>query len=231
MPLFQLSEQVSFPPPQLARKDGLLALGGDLSVARLVLAYAMGIFPWYSPGDPLLWWSPDPRLVLYPKELVVNRSLRKAGNRGTYKITMDRAFTQVIAHCATICRPHEDGTWIVDEMQEAYTALHHEGYAHSVEAWQDGLLVGGLYGVSLGRAFFGESMFAEKPDASKLCFVELVRFLQKMGFDFVDCQVTTDHLLRFGAREISRDRFLGELETALDGEDLTGSWGGMFDAR
>lgn len=228
MPLFQLSEKVNFPPPQLSRRDGLLALGGDLSVARLIMAYSMGIFPWFSPGEPLLWWSPDPRLVLYLENLVVNRSLRKRLRRGPYQITMDLAFAQVISRCATITRSHEEGTWIVDEMQEAYTALHNEGYAHSVEAWQGDELVGGLYGVSLGRAFFGESMFADKPDASKLCFVQLVQFLREEGFSFIDCQVTTDHLLRFGAEEISRERFLKELDEALMEDDLIGSWSDFF---
>jgi len=231
MPLFQLSDQVSFPPPQLSREDGLLALGGDLAVDRLILAYSMGIFPWYSPGEPILWWSPDPRLVLYPEKLVVNRSLRKTMKRGLYRVTMDRAFSHVISHCASIKRAEEEGTWIVDEMQEAYTALHKAGYAHSVEAWEGDELVGGLYGVSLGRAFFGESMFARKPDASKLCFAQLVLFLQNEGFDFIDCQVTTDHLLRFGAEEIPRARFLEELAEALKGEDRTGSWSDTFSTR
>ncbi len=228
MPLFQLSEAVRFPPPHLSREDGLLALGGDLSVERLVMAYSMGIFPWYSPGEPLLWWSPDPRLVLYVENLVVNRSLGKMLKRAPYRITMDRAFSQVISRCATIKRAHEDGTWIVDDMQAAYTALHEEGYAHSVEAWLGDELVGGLYGVSLGDAFFGESMFAQKPDASKICFVYLVRFLKAEGFSFVDCQMTTDHLLRFGAEEIPRTQFLKELHGALQGDDITGSWSEFF---
>jgi leucyl/phenylalanyl-tRNA--protein transferase len=231
MPLFQLSEQVAFPPPQLSREDGLLALGGDLSVARLILAYSMGIFPWYSPGEPILWWSPDPRLVLYPENLVVNRSLRKTLNRGIYRVTMDQSFAEVISGCAIIKRANEEGTWIVDEMHKAYVALHNEGYAHSVEAWEGDELVGGLYGVSMGRAFFGESMFARKPDASKLCFAQLVRFLKEEGFHFIDCQVTTDHLLRFGAQEIHRSRFLCELSDALEGDDLVGSWSGMFQTR
>ncbi|WP_300670259.1 leucyl/phenylalanyl-tRNA--protein transferase [Desulfoluna sp.] len=231
MPLFQLSDQVTFPPPQLSRRDGLLALGGDLAVHRLILAYSMGIFPWYSPGEPILWWSPDPRLVLYPENLVVNRSLRKTLRRAPYRVTMDRAFAEVISSCATIRRAEEEGTWIVDEMQEAYTLLHKEGFAHSVEAWDGDELVGGLYGVSLGRAFFGESMFARKPDASKVCFVQLVRFLKEEGFRFIDCQMTTDHLLRFGAEEIPRRQFLHELDEALTEEDLIGSWSGVFHIR
>ena len=155
MPLFQLSDQIAFPPPQLARDDGLLALGGDLSMERLLLAYSMGIFPWYSPGDPILWWSPDPRLVLYPDDLVVNRSLKKNMKRGRYRVTMDQAFEEVIHACATASRPDGEGTWLVPEMMEAYAGLHALGVAHSVEAWEDGELVGGLYGVSLGKAFFG----------------------------------------------------------------------------
>lgn len=231
MPLFQLSEQLTFPPPEFSREDGLLALDGDLTVPRLILAYSMGIFPWYCPGEPILWWSPDPRLVLYPEKLVVNRSLRKTLKRGRYRVTMDRAFAEVISNCASVPRGDEDGTWIVDEMQAAYLALHREGYAHSVEAWDGDELVGGLYGVSLGRGFFGESMFSRKSDASKVCFVRLVRFLQAEGFRFVDCQVTTDHLLRFGAEEIPRSRFLRELDEALTADDLIGSWADMFYER
>lgn len=224
MPLFYLSDQVAFPPPTLARKDGLLALGGDLSVDRLLLAYSMGIFPWYSPGEPILWWSPDPRLLLYPGKLKVNRSLAKTLRRGRYRVTLDRAFDSVIASCATTPRNGSQGTWIVEEMRAAYGALHRKGVAHSVEAWEGETLVGGLYGVSLGRAFFGESMFALKPDASKVCFANLVGLLKAKGFDFVDCQVTTDHLLRFGAEEVPRTRFLAELGEALTGPDLIGSW-------
>jgi len=231
MPLFQLSEQLTFPPPEFSRQDGLLALDGDLTVPRLILAYSMGIFPWYSPGEPILWWSPDPRLVLYPEKLVVNRSLRKTLRRGTYRVTMDRAFAEVIASCASVPRGEEEGTWIVDEMRDAYMALHQEGYAHSVEAWEGDVLVGGLYGVSLGGGFFGESMFSRKSDASKVCFVQLVRFLQEEGFRFIDCQVTTEHLLRFGAEEISRHRFLTELDEALAVGDLIGSWSDMFRVR
>ena len=229
MPLFQLSEQVAFPPPQLSRDDGLLALGGDLSEERLVLAYSMGIFPWFNPGDPILWWSPDPRLVLYPKELRVNRSLRKTLGRGRYEITIDRAFDRVIRACGEVSRPEGEGTWIVPEMEDAYLRLHQSGLAHSVEAWQEGELVGGLYGVSLGRAFFGESMFALAPDASKVCFVRLVNWLEREGFHFVDCQVTTDHLMRFGAQEIPRDRFLRELSFALkEKPSFSGPWGQVF---
>jgi len=231
MPLFQLSEQLTFPPPEFSREDGLLALDGDLTVPRLILAYSMGIFPWYSPGEPILWWSPDPRLVLYPEKLVVNRSLRKTLKRGTYRVTMDRAFGEVISHCATVPRGEEEGTWIVPEMKEAYLDLHKEGYAHSVEAWEGDELVGGLYGVSLGRGFFGESMFSRRSDASKVCFVRLVQFLQEEGFRFIDCQVTTDHLLRFGAEEVSRNRFLTELDEALTAEDLSGSWAEIFHER
>ena len=231
MPLFQLSDQIAFPPPQLARDDGLLALGGDLSMERLLLAYSMGIFPWYSPGDPILWWSPDPRLVLYPDDLVVNRSLKKNMKRGRYRVTMDQAFEEVIHACATASRPDGEGTWLVSEMMEAYAGLHALGVAHSVEAWEDGELVGGLYGVSLGKAFFGESMFAKASDASKVCFATLVIWLKEAGFHFIDCQVTTDHLLRFGAQEISRPRFLKELAGAQKEAPLpVGSWSDSFES-
>jgi len=215
MPVFRLTDDLAFPPPELAEDDGLLAVGGDLSVDRLVLAYSMGIFPWYSDGYPILWWSPDPRLILIPQELKVSRSLRQTIKKGMYTITIDKAFEQVISNCAGIRRGEDDGTWITGEMKEAYILLHKAGYAHSVEAWNGDELAGGLYGVILGRAFFGESMFAKKSDASKVAFVKFTEFLAKRGFDLIDCQVTTRHLINFGAREVPRTEFLKMLKKAL----------------
>lgn len=215
MPVFRLTEELLFPPPELAEDDGLLAVGGDLSVDRLVLAYSMGIFPWYSEGYPILWWSPDPRLVLLPQELKVSRSLRQTMKKGIYTITINRAFGRVIENCAAIRRGRDDGTWITDDMKEAYIGLNKAGYAHSVEAWYEGELAGGLYGVILGRAFFGESMFAKRSDASKAAFVKLVEKLSEQGCELIDCQVTTHHLMSFGAREIPRQEFLKMLKKAI----------------
>ncbi|HTZ18039.1 MAG TPA: leucyl/phenylalanyl-tRNA--protein transferase [Dissulfurispiraceae bacterium] len=214
MAVFRLTDDLTFPPPELAEKSGLLAVGGDLSTDRLVLAYSMGIFPWYSDGYPILWWSPDPRLVLLPEELQISRSLRQAIKKGIYKITIDKAFDRVIRECSEIPRKHEDGTWITHDMIVAYMGLHSAGYAHSVEAWLGDELAGGLYGVLLGRAFFGESMFARKSNASKVAFALLVRQLGEGGIELIDCQVTTSHLKQFGAREMPRSEFLKRLEKA-----------------
>jgi leucyl/phenylalanyl-tRNA--protein transferase len=224
MPLFQLTSELSFPPPRFATREGLLAFGGDLSERRLLLAYRMGIFPWYSDGEPILWWSPDPRLVLYPHEFHVSHSLLKVVKRGDFTITLDTAFDRVIGECGRVRRETGEGTWIVAEMRDAYCALHRSGFAHSVETWQDGELAGGLYGVSLGRCFFGESMFTRVTNASKVALAGLVAFLIKADFELIDCQVTTGHLQRMGAREISRKRYLQALEKALDGPTCAGKW-------
>ena len=215
MPVFTLSKKLSFPPPHLAIKEGLLAVGGDLSAERILLAYRQGIFPWYSPGEPILWWSPDPRLVLYPDELRASKSLRKLIKRKTFRITFDTDFDAVIRGCAEAKRAYGEGTWITDEMKDAYRQLHRRGFAHSVEAWQDERLAGGLYGVALGRAFFGESMFSRVSNASKVALVTLVENLRRLDFKLIDCQVRTDHLIRFGAREIPRKLFLDQLEKAV----------------
>ncbi|WP_155309190.1 leucyl/phenylalanyl-tRNA--protein transferase [Desulfosarcina ovata] len=215
MPVFTLSERLSFPPPHLAIKEGLLAVGGDLSVQRLLLAYRSGIFPWYSEGEPILWWCPDPRLVLYPDELRISRSLRKVIKRKSFHITFDQDFEAVITGCAETKRAYGEGTWITDEMRDAYCELHRQGYAHSVEAWQDDRLAGGLYGVALGRIFFGESMFSRVSNASKVAFVTLVENLKKHKFSLIDCQVKTEHLMRFGAREIPRKMFLVQVSDAI----------------
>ena len=224
MPVYRLSQDLVFPSPHLASQEGLLAVGGDLSLKRLLLAYSMGIFPWYSEGDPILWWSPEPRLVLYPDELQVSRSLKRVINRGAFEVTMDSAFEKVITECATVRRENQEGTWILDEMVSAYCRLHASGFAHSVEAWMDNRLVGGLYGVSLGKCFFGESMFTRVTNASKVAFVALVKYLKEIGFALIDCQIATAHLKRFGACEIPRARFLDELDKALDAPTLQGKW-------
>ena len=224
MPVYLLSDEIVFPPPDLASREGLLAVGGDLSQERLIQAYSMGIFPWFSETDPILWWSPDPRLVLYPDELRVSRSLQKTINQSLFQITMDQAFERVINACARVRRKHGEGTWIVPAMISAYCRLHANGYAHSVEAWQNDALVGGLYGVSLGKCFFGESMFTHVTNASKVAFVALVKHLKALSFDLIDCQVTTGHLISFGAREIPRDVFLNQLRKTLERPSLKGNW-------
>lgn len=200
-----------FPDPEEADADGLLAFGGDLTVRRLVVAYARGIFPWFGPGDPILWWSPDPRLVLEPGELHVPRSLRRVLNAGRFSISVDTDFEGVIRACSQAPRREGLGTWLVPEMIAAYAQLHRAGWAHSVEARLDGELVGGVYGVSVGRAFFGESMFFAEPDASKAAFVWLARLLERWDYGLIDCQQTTAHLVRFGAQEIPRREFQGML--------------------
>ncbi len=224
MPVYQLSEDLVFPSPYLASREGLLAIGGDLSLKRLLLAYSNGIFPWYSEGEPILWWSPDPRLVLYPNELKVSRSLKKVINQNVFEVTMDRAFEKVITECAQVRLENQEGTWIVEDMIQAYCHLHECGFAHAVEVWQENSLAGGLYGVSLGRCFFGESMFTRITNASKVALVALVEHLRPLDFAFIDCQIATAHLTRFGAREISRSRYLDELAGALDNPTLKGKW-------
>jgi leucyl/phenylalanyl-tRNA---protein transferase len=207
----------------LRRPNGLLAAGGGLSVRRLVEAYRHGCFPWFSDGEPVLWWSPDPRMVLVPAELHVPKSLARRLRRGDITVTADLAFPDVMAGCAEP-RDHQGGTWITAEMMSAYLALHQAGHAHSIEAWQDGLLVGGLYGVALGRAFFGESMFTRVPDASKIALVTLVAQLQRWEFGLIDCQMKTEHLARFGAREIPRATFVQQLESPVAHEMPPGPW-------
>lgn len=224
MPLYQLGPELAFPPPEEAEPGGLLAVGGDLSTERLLLAYSEGIFPWYEDGLPILWHSPDPRMVLLPRELRVGRSLRKTVNRRPFSLSLDTAFERVVRACAATPRPGQRGTWITSEMIDAYLALHELGLAHSAEAWHDGELVGGLYGVSLGSGFFGESMFATRPDASKLAFVALVHQIERWGFELLDCQVHTEHLARFGATEWRREDFLAALRGVLEQETRRGSW-------
>ena len=224
MPVFLLSDEIKFPPPNLSRKDGLLAVGGDLSQDRLLLAYKMGIFPWYSEPEPILWWSPDPRLVLYPCEIKVSKSLKKILKNKIFSVTIDQAFNQVITSCARIRLQKNEGTWIDEDMIKAYCGLHESGFAHSVEAWYEGELAGGLYGVSLGRCFFGESMFTRISNASNVAFVFLAEYLKSLSFDIIDCQVSTEHLIKFGAREIPRKDFLKQLEKSLEAPTKRGCW-------
>ena len=228
MPIFALTERLQFPPQHLATREGLLAVGGDLSQQRLLLAYREGIFPWFSDGEPILWWSPDPRLVLYPKKMKLSTSLKKRIRQHRFYLTADRAFEDVISECSQVPRKNQDGTWILDSMVDAYNLLHRNGFAHSIEAWQDNQLVGGLYGVSLGRCFFGESMFSRVSDASKIALAGLVQFLDALNFKLIDCQVPTPHLISLGAIEIPRKRFLAELESVLKKRTLVGSWADLF---
>ncbi len=211
------SSQEPFPDPEMAETDpdGLLAVGGDLSPERVVQAYRQGIFPWYDESQPILWWSPDPRMVLYPRELHVSRSLRKLLRQERFSITFDQAFGQVIRACAAP-RKGDPATWLTAEMIKTWESLHEQGIAHSVEAWRGGRLVGGLYGNVLGGVFFGESMFARESNASKVAFVYLTRSIEQAGFELVDCQVYTDHLASLGARLIPRRRFLDNLGKLLD---------------
>ncbi|MBI2432457.1 MAG: leucyl/phenylalanyl-tRNA--protein transferase [Candidatus Hydrogenedentes bacterium] len=223
MPVFMLDERLLFPPPAFA-EDGLLAVGGDLSVERLLLAYRSGIFPWYSEDEPLLWWSPDPRMVITPESLHVSRRLSRVLRSGRFTVTLDTCFAEVMGRCASVPRPRQRGTWIVRDMIDAYVRLHAEGYAHSIECWQEGALCGGLYGVSLGGCFFGESMFSLQPDASKVALVRLVEQCAAWGMPLIDCQTPNPHLRRMGAFEMARARFMRELKLALEKKTRRGRW-------
>ncbi len=224
MSVFKLSSKLEFPPPHLAESNGLLCVGGDLSIERLLLAYSNGIFPWYSDDEPILWWSPDPRLVIYPDNIKISKSLQKKINKKTFRITMDTSFEDVIYACADTRTENYQETWLVNEMILAYIKLHNEGFAHSVECWKDGKLAGGLYGLSLGRCFFGESMFTYVTDASKIALAALSNYLSKLKFDFIDCQITSDHLISMGGFEISRKNFLNQLKLSLQKPSITGVW-------
>jgi leucyl/phenylalanyl-tRNA--protein transferase len=217
--MFRLSANPSdlrFPPVEQASPEGLLAVGGDLRPERLLEAYRHGIFPWYSDNQPILWWSPNPRTVLFPDKLHISRSLKRSLRPGLFSVTLDRCFRDVMRHCAEPRPQYPDGgTWITAEMLTSYTRLHELGYAHSVETWQEGQLVGGLYGVALGGAFFAESMFTRVPDASKVALVSLVRQLQAWGFHLMDCQQSSPHVQAFGAENIPRHKFLDHLTLAL----------------
>ncbi len=223
--LYYLTEELVFPPPQFATRDGILAVGGDLRPERLLLAYQSGIFPWYSEGEPVLWWSPDPRFVMYPEDLKVSKSMKQVLKKGTFEITYDQNFTEVIEACSTVPRAGQMGTWIVPEMLAAYNHLHNLGLAHSVEAWKDGELVGGLYGVAIGNIFFGESMFAKASNASKAAFITLVRKLIEHKFQLIDSQVYTPHLASLGCIEVPRSEYLDTLRAGIQYPTLRGNWG------
>ena len=214
-----------FPEPLLAGEDGLLAAGGSLELEVLLEAYSRGIFPWYSEGSPILWWSPDPRMVLIPDHFRVSKSFSQTLRKGVFEVRMDTVFKDVIKKCSRQPRPGQEGTWITAGMIDAYIRLHEAGYAHSVESWKDGKLAGGLYGVSLGGTFFGESMFHLERDASKVAFYHLVEFLKEHGFDLIDAQQSTAHLKSLGAGEISREKFLEMLALSLRKKTLKGRWG------
>ncbi len=224
MPIYRLTDEIVFPPPDHAEPDGLLAVGGDLIAERLLLAYRLGIFPWYSDGQPVLWWSPDPRIILEPCEFHISRRLGQTLKREEFKVTFDRAFAEVIWACAASPRKGQHGTWITTEMMEAYIRLHQMGFAHSAESWLNGELVGGIYGISLGRCFFGESMFFSQTNASKVALATLVQQLITWDFHMIDAQVTSEHLIKLGAKEIPRHIFLKRLQAALRYPTQKGSW-------
>lgn len=220
-----LDAKTPFPPlsQSLTSPNGLLAAGGDLSPQRLLEAYSQGIFPWYNPGEPILWWSPDPRMVLLPEQLRVTRSLAKVLRNRSYEIRVDTSFRQVMQECAAP-RDVDGGSWIGPEIIDGYCGLHQLGYAHSIETWIDGELVGGLYGVAIGRMFYGESMFTRRSDASKIAFVHLVQKLQQWGFGMIDCQMFTQHLSSFGAQLIPRQQFAAKLKELIHQENQFGPW-------
>lgn len=216
---------IRFPPADLASPEGLLAIGGDLAAERLLEAYRHGIFPWYSDDQPIMWWSPDPRALLYPKKIKISRSLAKVIRKKKYTVTCDQAFLDVIKACSEPrTQLAEAGTWITPEMMEAYFKLHKLGYAHSIEVWDDSKLVGGLYGISLGRAFFGESMFSRASNTSKIAFATLAKSLDSWGFHFIDCQLPSDHLSSLGVESIRREQFLSQLDESLKFDDKKGNW-------
>ena len=225
-----LPRTYTFPPLEAASPEGLLAVGGDLNPDRLLSAYRQGVFPWFSDGQPILWWSPDPRAILYPADLHISRSLRKSLRTQGFEVTADRAFDRVIEVCAE-SRNAREGTWITSGMQQAYCTLHRMGYAHSVETWQNGQLVGGLYGLAIGKAFFGESMFSQITDASKTALVALSVSLTASGYHFIDCQVVSEHLNSLGAKAVPRYRFSSELKQAVETPVNETPWNWTIAAR
>ena len=222
MPYWLNNSDFHFPPPYLSDDDGLLAVGGDLNPIRLLKAYASGIFPWYSPDSEILWWSPNPRMIFFNDDFHISRTLQRKINSRHFQVKMDTCFQDVIQQCANVNRKEEDGTWIIPEMQQAYAQLHQLGYAHSVEVFENQQLVGGLYGISLGKAFFGESMFHLQSDASKVALFHLVEFSKKHNFLMIDAQMNTQHLQRMGAKDISRDEYLLILQRSLKSKTLRG---------
>jgi len=224
LPIYKLSEEILFPDPSEA-EDGIIAVGGDLSPERIIVAYLHGIFPWYSDTDPIIWWSPDPRCVLFPVELRVSRSMKQLLKKGIYTVTFDRNFREVIRHCADVRYKDRNDTWITGDMMQAYIQLYEMGIAHSVEVWDErGDLAGGLYGLAMGKCFFGESMFHLKPNASKYGFITLVSLLREKGYELVDCQVHNDHLESLGATVIPREIYLSLLSGCVKGEIVAEHW-------
>ena len=214
MSIFILEKEFYFPPVNLSEPDGLLAMGGDLSPERLLLAYRNGIFPWYE-GETILWWCPDPRFVLLPYEIRVSTSMKKLFNKTNFTFTINKSFEEVIHHCKKVKRKEQDGTWITDEVEKAYCKLYELGHAHSAEAWKDGKLVGGVYGIKMGKVFFGESMFSKESNASKFAFIKYVQQLKEEGIELIDCQVYTEHLESLGARMIARKEFNDNLRELI----------------
>ncbi len=210
MSLFVLDSTIYFPPVHLSEPDGLLAMGGDLSIDRLLLAYRNGIFPWYE-GDTILWWSPDPRFVLFPAELKISKSIKPLLNKNKFEFTINKDFARVIHHCKKTHRPGQEGTWITNEVEKSYCKLHELGYAHSAEVWENGELAGGLYGIKLGKVFFGESMFSKKSNASRFAFTKYVQQLKHEGIELIDCQIYTEYLESMGAKMIERKKFINQL--------------------
>ncbi len=213
-----------FPNPRDAGEEGLLAFGGDLNPHRILKAYREGIFPWYNPDDPILWWSPNPRLLLYPEEFKTNKSFKRVLRNSGFEVRFDTNFEAVITYCGNVPREGQEGTWLTKEMKEAYIELHHMGFAHSVETYYEGELVGGLYGIAMGGGFFGESMFSLMSNASKVSIKALSSICAKKSYDFIDCQVETPHLMKWGAKLVERETFLDALETTLQKSTDFGSW-------
>ena len=219
-----LPEQPIFPDPRFADAEGLVGLSQDISPERLLAAYRTGIFPWFEEQGFFFWFSPDPRMVLYAEDLKIQKSMRPYLNQNKFNVTIDRSFEAVISECAAAERNNQESTWIANSFVDAYTSLHKLGFAHSVEVWQEETLVGGLYGISLGGCFFGESMFSKVPNASKFGFIKLINWLKNRGITFIDCQVYTEHLASLGAGEMDRDEFLDELDSRLKSETISGTW-------
>lgn len=231
MAVYRLDNQLWFPAPPEYEDHGIVAVGGDLSIQRLILAYQHGIFPWYNETDPITWWCPIQRMVLRPSEVKVSKSSRNLLNRGKFTVTADTCFTEVIDHCQKVPRPGQQGTWLNEELKEALKELHRQGYAHSIECFEDGELVGGLYGLSMGRMFFGESMFSLVSNASKIAFIRMNQTLEKLNFSLVDCQIYNPHLESLGAYEIPREEFLAMLKSNPFNKTLRGKWTHYFDEQ
>ena len=228
-PFIDETEFFQFPSVEAASPEGIVAMEGNLSPGMLLSAYKQGIFPWYSEGDPILWWSPDPRMVLFPEKIHISKSMQRSFKRGRFSFSMDNQFREVVNSCGGIPRKHEDGTWITKEMKDAYTHLHEMGWGHSVEVWEDNELVGGLYGLSIGSVFFGESMFSKKNNASKAAFIILAQTLGGLGFTMIDCQLYTPHLESLGAVKIDRKKYLELLNIGLEAETRRGNWNSLIE--